>query len=76
MCDRWFNSINNPGLNARNNYGSEILKHVEHPYMTGVSSSKNVPSGRFIKYPHPRSNNFFNMYEPDGNIDIIYKSSS
>ena len=69
---RWFNSLTNPGLYVRNNYGFEVLKHVEHPYMTGVSISKNMPSSRFIKCPYPGSINCLNQYEIDGNIDIIY----
>ena len=69
---RWFNSLNNPGLYVRNHFGFKILKHVEHPVMTGVSISKNLPSGRFIKCPHPGSINCLDQYDPDGNIDIIY----
>ena len=69
---RWFNSLTNPGLYVRNRFGFEVLKHVEHPYMTGVSSSKNMPSGRFIKCPYPGCINCLDQYEPDGNIDIIY----
>ena len=61
-----------PTTYVRNKFGFEVLKHVEHPIITGVTSWKNVPSGRFIKCPHPGSINYLNLYEPDGNIYIIY----
>ena len=73
---RWVNSLTNPGLNLRNRYCFEVLKHIEHIAMTGLHNLSRMRGGQYIKCPKPGFNGCLDQSYPDGNIGIIYSSST
>jgi hypothetical protein len=70
--DRWFNSLTNPGLNVRNRYCYEVLKHVEHIAITGLRNLDLMRGGQYIKCPKPGFNGCLDQSDADGNIGIIF----
>ncbi|KAK2183305.1 hypothetical protein NP493_317g02110 [Ridgeia piscesae] len=70
--DRWFNSLTNPGLNVRNRYCFEVLKHVEHIAITSLRNLDLMRGGQYIKCPKPGFNGCLGQSDADGNIGIIF----
>ena len=71
---RWMNAPTNPALNSRNRYGYELLKHAEHWYDLGYSTSwLPYTPGTYIKCPKPGSPICLDQYPADGNVDFLYQ---
>ena len=66
---QWVTVMRNPGLSARNRYGPNIYRHVEHWYDIGYSYGfEPYMSGIFTKCPEPGHSACLDQFPPDGNL--------
>ena len=72
MGDRWVNSLTNPGLYARNEFSFEVLRHVEHTFVTGLRNPSLMRGGQYTKCAVPGFHGCLDQTDADGNIGIIY----
>ncbi|KAL9982210.1 hypothetical protein ACROYT_G011023 [Oculina patagonica] len=71
LAGQWVTAMRNPGLSARNRYGPNIYRHVEHWYDIGYSYG-HVPykSGIFTRCPEPGHSGCLDQFPPDGNLQF------
>ncbi|XP_069137824.1 uncharacterized protein [Argopecten irradians] len=68
----WVHAPFNPGLWARNRYGSEIYKHSQHWRTLGKNTSwGKYPMNDFLKCPEPGHHACLDNYKADGNLQFV-----
>ena len=69
FAGQWVTAMRNPGLSARNRYGPNIYRHVEHWADIGYSyGHKPYKSGIFTRCPVPGHTGCLDQYPVDGNL--------
>ena len=63
--------MTNPGLYVRNEYGFEVLRHVEHTVVTGLRNPSLMRGGQYTKGGVHGLQGCLDQSDADGNIGIL-----
>ncbi|XP_021365752.1 uncharacterized protein LOC110458399 [Mizuhopecten yessoensis] len=67
----WVQTAYNPGLWARNRYGSEVFRHAQHWRSLGkLTSLEPYPTHAFLECPEPGHHACLDFFNTDGNLQF------